>query len=1269
MFQTSGLVMLIFFVAVRAFGPNTGVCYVDGCTDNSMTFSTGLCHIHDDYWDSYPYGQSTPTAIPGIDSACHCKVAAREHCANRVYTLSDHKPNCEKREDKLWNAKNKNPFDPNYAWDTNRCGWDYDESRTPKCQVFGNHYHCEPPLFCNFTTTQQECQESTTYTQATTYDDGVLSYCDCAIQFETKPEIEEWSFESTCTIDGIAKTNCCKFWPTCTRVASSSAVMRSGGSGVDRVSEVTGSQVDQMYEAKTARSPYFWRFNITHVLSGPPPPPPQTTCSESHKQTLINAKMAKEDSACAETSGPNAGLHTNSYYPTGQFSADSFCDCIQQVYNISNVKTVWDFDSANNLCRYWQGDLNGAALPCYIAETGWYSGHTPDHSVDCPASCHNARDELTRAQCELNGGTHFYAVPTTASSSLVGTAVGCIKVEAHIINGTDVNTDVPIYMWFDSDDANIGVTSTSPLPDLTGIVLTQDVRTANITSAAVQRACHACATTSTTTSESSTATSITYTGTPTSTTTSTKTTSSSTSTTTTSTTSSTLTEVYCEHVYLDVMREEGWLYDDYGCSNAPTTVHSTHNLCSCAGYAFDNLSPQSFMFTPDDLSNTSANAFGTCYLYDDMCELVPQNGSSASNRNLVGCHHGCRNPSLPAVRHAQCDGGRALTTVTPHAIGCVARASDGQQLWLWPNATSPANSTPGDTTELPTVRLGGEQMFRVCNGKCERKTFFACETCPDTGVGTDLPTERECAESAPELYVVAESTSQQDCYCRKGTAQKQGADVIVRWQAYVRCDDSEIQGSPGMPSTVAAALADVGYDLIESFASCARCISNEKTSCSPHRAIQSRETCDVVRQALSFPEPLHVERTLQAGCFVATTERGQKLFWGGEQDQYAGHLQAAPDDVAWTRVCSALSPKMRRENYKLVIQTKGQCRVPAPLHQCGVNQQVQAPAYAFSGCMKAQAYDWNSYSDIIDPNDCSPSIPCLCVDFFAPGDPECYSGALCTLLAEHFGFVTPDTISDTANICIFHNGYLTESTTTTIPTSCLQAGQNLLSMKVKPYNLVDYEDNKLVLMAVAQCRAIAMTYNKPFVKTDLTAFGWCAHDSAEDVFYLTLITTTNVGRLLGIEASTNPTCETAFPATIEECDNAAIVVMGPAFKAASVFDPQLPTGCIVDTRDARLGATGIPVWNNAHTNNSCSNMVQCICGTYPAENTCPQVIVKETTDEMALQILVVVIAGLALILVVTTLPIRGPAASVAPKLSFASLSDIPKNKFEESKFL
>ncbi|MBN19878.1 MAG: hypothetical protein CL678_01225 [Bdellovibrionaceae bacterium] len=1278
--------MWVFLAAVQAFTPSPNPAdqclNADNCMNNDMTFSTGLCHLN----------QNGGTAIHDAPDACTCKIRAREKCAYRKYSLNDDAPNCQKRNDIDWKETNKNTFET--------CAWDFDSSRTGhECTVYGLDHECEPPTKCSYTTVNKACDNN--YISMTTSDDGVLSYCDCAIQFESMPSIVEWSFQASCAlIDGTPKTNCCKFYDTCTRIADGNTVMRSDNSDLDRIGQA------DLSSANTARSAFKWRYNTTHVSASPSPPAqPDYYCSTAQKETLISGNLVKENQVCS-------GLNV----PTGYLDATDWCDCFKQVHALSDADTTWQFydaseddgsesgsGSGDNECKYW----TGIEVLCYPApDLPTYVGHTPDRAVYCDSPCQDASNGVTREMCQLNGGDHYYEFPTTSNEAIKGTAVGCIFVVVQITPQGGSQYPGTLHMWFDPADANSGVSNASPLPDFGGTVLTQGNSEAEILAGyPIRRACHYCGTSTTTTTSSTTST---LTGS-----TSTTTTSTSTSSTSSSSSTSSLTSVNCEDVDLDVMRDEGWLLNHYGCSNAADETITSVNLCTCAGYA--NNMQRSFMFEPDDntvsticnnclqgedfspckqwcsssnyCGHTSsfqlgtdcrgdfaANVLGTCYLYNDMCELVPQHGSSASNRNLRGCHHGCRDQTLPAVRRAQCDNGQAIPKITPHAIGCVERASDGQQMWLWPNESTPFRSTPGDTVSLPLVRLGGEELFRVCNGKCERRTFFACNTCPDTGPGTDRPTEQECANSAPELYLTVESTSTLDCYCRKGTAQKKGADEIVRWQAYVHCETSSGSGSGAAPETVQEALDQIGYFLIDSYAACARCKSNEKTPCSPHRAVQTRESCDVARQALSFAEPLFVRRALQPGCFVATTEQGQEIFWGGSEDQYVGHLQAAPDNDAWTRICSAISPATQRPKYKLVVQTSGQCITPAPRTQCNVNDQASAQQYAFSGCVTTDPilYDWNLYTFASAPTECTPLTPCLCVDIFNTGDEQCYRGQNCIDVAEHFGYVTPSSLTGTTDVCVFNNGYLTETTAAAAPSPCMQVDANVLKMRVRHFNLISFDNNVILYMSMHQCMRISSTYNTPFLTNQLKQ-GLCAFDFATKVFYLTLSTSETGVRLLGIEASVNQNCETPHPATISECDAEATLVLGSQFKASSIFDPTLPSGCIIDTRDARMRATGLPVWNKASTNVSCTDTVQCICGRQPTESKCPQVLREEPgTDERALQVLVVVIAGLALILVATTIPIRSSVGGVAPAISFSDIQStkVPKySKFDETKFL
>ena len=121
------------------------------------------------------------------------------------------------------------------------------------------------------------------------------------------------------------------------------------------------------------------------------------------------------------------------------------------------------------------------------------------------------------------------------------------------------------------------------------------------------------------------------------------------------------------------------------------------------------------------------------------------------------------------------------------------------------------------------------------------------------------------------------------------------------------------------------------------------------------------------------------------------------------------------------------------------------------------------------------------------------------------------------------------------------------------------------------------------------------------------------------------------------------------------CLDRASDALGANPDLAFVLDATLPPGCVVDTRDPRTGATGVPVWNNAESDVDCNKAppyAQCICGYDPNEDPCPpQTVVEADTDRFALRVLVIVIAVLSLILALTTAvrPMTASAA-VAPDL-------------------
>ena len=331
-----------------------------------------------------------------------------------------------------------------------------------------------------------------------------------------------------------------------------------------------------------------------------------------------------------------------------------------------------------------------------------------------------------------------------------------------------------------------------------------------------------------------------------------------------------------------------------------------------------------------------------CRLYRRECTIVPSIGSYASNRFLFDCYHGCRNTQEPAVRHAQCNNGNPTVQVSTERIGCVQPVG-GKQLWLWPNAIAPVDATPGNVDSIPQLRVDGTEVLRVCNGPCNRQALVTCNA-RECNPADDAITERECAQSASELYYVLEvSNAVPECLasnqnlCIRGTAMHATLNQNVRWQAFLVCT-----GTANILTALENAFEDQDLAINQPYESaCASCsATTDKRECSPRQSVRSKAICDVVRKAQHLPPPLRtITGARPVGCFLESSVRGQTMVWHGE-DEYPVDLQDTPTGLS-ERVCKTVwNTKSDEPPFMLTVQTSGICETFAARTKCPGSSDV-----------------------------------------------------------------------------------------------------------------------------------------------------------------------------------------------------------------------------------------------------------------------------------------------------------------------------------------
>lgn len=693
-------------------------------------------------------------------------------------------------------------------------------------------------------------------------------------------------------------------------------------------------------------------------------------------------------------------------------------------------------------------------------------------------------------------------------------------------------------------------------------------------------------------------------------------------TTATTQTSTTMTNIACSATKTSMLIDQGLALQHYDCQETPTQTLASSSLCECFEEA--EIHKKSYSFDQTD---------HTCKLYD-QCTITPKMTSFASNRNRFHCSHGCRDSSEPAVVYAQCNRGVVSVYVTTEATGCAA-TSDGTEIWLWPSPQSPTGATPGDTNAISSMRIGGNKLYRVCNGPCRRQVLASCGTNACSNA-YDPITQEECQETAPEAYFAVEvSQNSVECQgverCVQGTATVKSSGLQTKWQAFITCAAAATRTTKAAIEYVLGSNFDVGATFNKG---CAACNALNQPVCSPFESVRSYAECDMVRRANNLPPPLTIrsDSNQPPGCFVETTSAGQNIFWGGQLKRYSVDLQSPSSNP---RMCFRTDDTPQ---FKLVIQVKGQCAIATPQSLCPVtpsNTFYDQLQYEYAGCRNVGG-QWGFFDTFVEtPGDCSVANPCLCVEYFDVPD-QCYKNVeSCNVLAVHMGFLPPVS-SAPGTGCKFSNGRL-------IPTN----DSDKCESAPLPYMAVAPRDQSTQQMTDEQCRAIAASFQLPFVATGLL-LGYCYVDSIGNTVKLTDETEgAGLKPLPAVEDCT-------FVASMQDCKARASNALVTAAPYTVISDTELPYGCVVDARNARLGATGVPVWNIADSSVRCLDNPKwwrCVCGYQAPSPICPPSPPPkscDSTDTMAMRILVLVIAGLALILAFTTtvrtLPVlRGPA--------------------------
>jgi len=899
--------------------------------------------------------------------------------------------------------------------------------------------------------------------------------------------------------------------------------------------------------------------------------------------TLIDEKWLKLNQKC-NNNNPFAVNQVNDSYVDQPFG----CGCYFKAIELN--ATSWDRDSVNGTCRFFSETCDKVAAPNF--EAG-------DIIVDvsyCSEPCASGSD-LSHSQC----GTldNFIALNGTEYNIF-----GCVQAQvfSHAQGATKIE-----HIWFGEDIFNSFTTEPFPVGE-------NFLR--NGSNMTLLSALHACETEQC----------------PTSTTTTTTTTS-------TETTQTTITGIACNATNIADLINEGKALENYGCKEPASeyTVVTTginnvpiSNLCGCAEFAYQ--SSKSFMYTLDN----------QCRLYQRECTIVKSTGSYALNFYLFQCFHGCRALDEPAVRYTQCNNGNPSVMVTSEGIGCV-QPENGPEQWMWPNATAPNDAT-GALSGIPQLRVDGTQVFRVCNGPCNRQALVTCAA-GSCNPNDQAITENECAQSAPELYYelevgssVPECQSTTPSVCVRGTASHATLNQDVRWQAFLHCT-----GTKSVSDALADALEDQSLTSNQPYeAACASCNPTlTKRECSPRQSVRSKAVCDVMRKAQALPPPLRTNtNATPVGCFLQSSEHGQMMIWQGV-DEYPVDLQDTPPNLS-ERMCKSVWNTYSDEPaYMLAIQTSGTCETSAARGQCPGSSQTPSSQYAYAGCRELTPGKWQYYNgNLLNAAPCTRAVPCLCAERLGSKN-FCYNNApSCTELADHLGILQPLTQTP-GSMCKFENGRLV---TVTNATGCVAAP--LLNMQVVPSLKAQQ------LMKSDQCQAIANSAGGAYATSTLSD-GYCNVEDVNGLLTFNLQTSTSdqASGLAPIDASARTT-DCAFIADISDCSVRASNAVGIPIDVNVVYDNHQPTGCVIDSRAARTGATGVPQWNAAGSAVKCTNAPQwsvCVCGFQSSANPCPQVLpASEDSDSRAFQILIIVIAGLSLILVFTSNVRQLPAVPLPP---------------------